>query len=191
MCLCAWYWRQVGTGCRIKRGRKILSCDWVNIHGVWIWNRIYWDLTKHNYKYDSLTDLHRLLWATAHLKSSQSSLAVAWYRLPTTDVLLVLCSRIIPDLNYQLLTSHKCYSQPKYSSLHSSGTDHTENALSIVACSLVAEKTCVYLRLSYCHLHVINFPVVCVPWLISNIIQNKRLNWTHRACENIQGTAQN
>jgi hypothetical protein len=30
---------------------------------------------------------------------------VAWQRLPTADVSLLLCSRIIPGLSYQLLTA--------------------------------------------------------------------------------------
>jgi hypothetical protein len=50
--------------------------------GVWIGNRIYWTLlhrvTTNNY--DSLTELHtpKITVTTAHIKSSQSSLANAW-----------------------------------------------------------------------------------------------------------------
>jgi hypothetical protein len=55
--------------------------------------------------YDSLTELHALEIAvtTAHIKSSQSSLAVVWQRLPTVDVPLPLGSRPVPGLSYKLL----------------------------------------------------------------------------------------
>jgi hypothetical protein len=45
--------------------------------------------------YDSLT---------GYTFQSQSSLAVAWYRLLTTDIPFTLGSRTFPDLSYQLLT---------------------------------------------------------------------------------------
>jgi hypothetical protein len=48
-----------------------------------------------------------------HTNSSQSSLAVAWYRFPTADVPLPLGSRTVPGLSYQLLTPHNCNSHLK------------------------------------------------------------------------------
>jgi hypothetical protein len=52
----------------------------VNIDGVWIGNWFYWTLTfVTTTKHYSLTELHtpKITVTTAHLKSSQSSLAVA------------------------------------------------------------------------------------------------------------------
>jgi hypothetical protein len=117
---------------------------------VWIGNWIYCNytlVTTNNY--GNLTELHtpKITVTTAHIKSSQSSLAVAWYRLPTADVPLTLGSRTRPGLSYQLLMSHYCNSQltqPKYSYwslIHSPGKDRTENVSSIIACSLVAGET--------------------------------------------------
>jgi hypothetical protein len=59
----------------------------------------------------SLPELHipNASVTTAHIKAS---LAFAWYRLPMVDVPFPLGSRPVPGLNYQLLTSHKCNSQP-------------------------------------------------------------------------------
>jgi hypothetical protein len=59
----------------------ILPCDGVNKDGVSIGNRIYWALTLlTTNNYDSLTELHtpKITVTTANIKSSQSSLAVAW-----------------------------------------------------------------------------------------------------------------
>jgi hypothetical protein len=56
----------------------------VTIDEVWIGNRIYWILTfVTTNNYDSLTELHtpKITVTKAHIKSSQSSLVVAWYRL--------------------------------------------------------------------------------------------------------------
>jgi hypothetical protein len=53
----------------------------VTIDGVWIDDRIYWTLTPVTTNmYDSFTELHtpKITVTTAHIKSSQSSLAVAW-----------------------------------------------------------------------------------------------------------------
>jgi hypothetical protein len=63
--------------------------------------------------YDSLTELHipRITVTAAHMKTSQSSLAVAWKRLPTADIPVHLGSRTISGLSYQLLTSHSCNSR--------------------------------------------------------------------------------
>jgi hypothetical protein len=63
--------------------------------------------------YDSLTELHipNITVTTAHIKSPQSSLDVAWLRLPTADVPLPLGSWTLPGLSYQLHTSHNCNSQ--------------------------------------------------------------------------------
>jgi hypothetical protein len=47
------------------------------------------------------------------MKSSESSLAVAWLRLSSVNVPLPPRSRTIPDLSYQLLTSHNCNSKSK------------------------------------------------------------------------------
>jgi hypothetical protein len=46
---------------------------------VWICNRIYWTLTVTTNNYDSINELHtpKFTVTTAHIKSSQSSLAVA------------------------------------------------------------------------------------------------------------------
>jgi hypothetical protein len=74
----------------------------MTIDGVWIGNRIYWTLTLvTTNNYDSLTELHtpKITVTTAHIKSSESSLAVAWQRLSTADVPLPLCSRIVPGLS--------------------------------------------------------------------------------------------
>jgi hypothetical protein len=51
-------------------------------------------LTTNNY--DSFTELHTttITVTTAHIKTSQSSLAVAWYRLPTADVSVSLGQRV-------------------------------------------------------------------------------------------------
>jgi hypothetical protein len=53
------------------------------------------NVTTNNY--DSLTELHtpKITVTTAHMMSSRSSLAVAWYRLPTVDVPLILGSRTV------------------------------------------------------------------------------------------------
>jgi hypothetical protein len=84
-----------------------VTCLSVTSDRVWIGNRIYWTLrhvTTNNY--DSLTELHnrKITVSTAHIKFSQFSLAVAWKRLPTTDVLLPLRSRTVPVS--QLPASH-------------------------------------------------------------------------------------
>jgi hypothetical protein len=60
---------------------NILSRDQVTIDGAWIGNRIYWTLTLvTTNNYNSLTELHtpKITVTTAHIKCSQSSLAVAW-----------------------------------------------------------------------------------------------------------------
>jgi hypothetical protein len=64
-------------------------------------------------KYDSLTEFYipKITVTTAHEKSSQSSLAVAWQRLPNMGVSLSLGSWTLPGLSYQLVTSHNCNSQ--------------------------------------------------------------------------------
>jgi hypothetical protein len=75
--------------------------------GVRIGNWIYWALTfVTTNNYDSLTELHipNITVTAAHM-SSQSSLAVAWYRLSTADVPLPLGSRTVTGLTYQLLTT--------------------------------------------------------------------------------------
>jgi hypothetical protein len=87
----------------------------VIIDGVLIGNRIYWTLTlviTNNYV--SLTELNttKITVTTTHIKPSQSSLAVAWQRLPTADVTLPLGFRTVLGLGYQILTSHNCNSQP-------------------------------------------------------------------------------
>jgi hypothetical protein len=61
--------------------QNLLSRDGVTADGVWIDNLIYWTLaliTTNNY--DLLTGLHtpKITVTTAHIKSSQPSLAVAW-----------------------------------------------------------------------------------------------------------------
>jgi hypothetical protein len=48
---------------------------------------------------------------TEHIKSFQSSLAVAWWRLQMADVSLPFGSRTLPGLIYQLLYSRSCNSQ--------------------------------------------------------------------------------
>jgi hypothetical protein len=63
---------------------SILSRDRVTIEWILIDNRIYWTftlVTTNNYV--SLTELHatKITVTTTHIKSSQSSLAVAWQRL--------------------------------------------------------------------------------------------------------------
>jgi hypothetical protein len=60
--------------------RFILSHDWVTIDRVWIGNRIYWTQNVTTNNYDSLTELHtpEITVTAAHMKSFQSSLAVAW-----------------------------------------------------------------------------------------------------------------
>jgi hypothetical protein len=53
----------------------------VAIDGVWIGNRIYWTFTiVTTNNHSSLTELHtpKFTATTAHIKYSQSSLAVAW-----------------------------------------------------------------------------------------------------------------
>jgi hypothetical protein len=48
---------------------------------VWIGNQIYWTFTlATTNSYDSLTELHtpKITVTTAHMKSSQSSLAILW-----------------------------------------------------------------------------------------------------------------
>jgi hypothetical protein len=58
-----------------------MSYDKVNIDAVWIGNRIYWTLTLvTTNNYDSLAELQtpKITITTAHIKSSQSSLVVAW-----------------------------------------------------------------------------------------------------------------
>jgi hypothetical protein len=63
--------------------------------------------------YDSLTELHppKITVTTAYIKPNMFSLAVAWQRLLTADVRLLLCSRNVPGLRYQLLISQNCSSQ--------------------------------------------------------------------------------
>jgi hypothetical protein len=82
--------------------------------GVWIGNWIYWALTLvTTNSYNSLSELHtpKITVTAAHIKSSQSSLAVAWQRLPTTDIPLPLSSRTVPGLSYQFPTSRNCIPQ--------------------------------------------------------------------------------
>jgi hypothetical protein len=70
----------------------------------------YWTLTLvTTCNCDSVTDLHtpKITVTTAHIKSSQSSLAVAWWRLPTADVPFPLGSRTGPGLSH--------FSQPQLS----------------------------------------------------------------------------
>jgi hypothetical protein len=62
----------------------------VTIDGVLICSRIYSTLT---------------IVTTEHRKTSQSLLAVAWWRFPTVNIHLPLGSRTVPGLNYQLLTA--------------------------------------------------------------------------------------
>jgi hypothetical protein len=58
--------------------------------------------------YDSLSELHaqKFTVTTAHIKTSQSSPAVAWQRLPKAEIPLPPGSRILPGFSYQLLTFH-------------------------------------------------------------------------------------
>jgi hypothetical protein len=60
-----------------------------------------WNVTTNNY--GNLTELH----TTAHMKSSQSSLAVAWWRLPMADVPLPLGSELSPAsaTSFSILTA--------------------------------------------------------------------------------------
>jgi hypothetical protein len=66
------------------------------------------NVTTNNY--DSLTELHtpKITVTTAHIRSSQSSLAVAWWRLingwcsPYSG--FPNCPRTVPGLSYQFLT---------------------------------------------------------------------------------------
>jgi hypothetical protein len=61
--------------------QKILSRNSVAKDEVWIGNWIYWTITlATTNKYKSLTELHtpKITVTTAHIKPSQSSLAVAW-----------------------------------------------------------------------------------------------------------------
>jgi hypothetical protein len=53
----------------------------------------------------------KIIVTIADIKSSQSSLAVAWSRLPTADFPLLLGSQTLPGLNYKVLTSNNCKSQ--------------------------------------------------------------------------------
>jgi hypothetical protein len=62
---------------QIRKYGRVMS---VTTDGVWIGNQIYSTFTNRNYKnYDGLTELHtpKITVTTAHIKSSQSSLAVA------------------------------------------------------------------------------------------------------------------
>jgi hypothetical protein len=80
----------------------------VIIDVVYIGNRIYMTLGfLTTNKYDSLTDLHapRITIASVHVKSPQSSLAVAWQRLPTAKVPVPVGLRTVPGLSYELLAS--------------------------------------------------------------------------------------
>jgi hypothetical protein len=64
-----------------KSTELIFSCDRVTVGGVSTGNWIYWTLTLvTTNNYDSLTELHttNTTVTTAHIKSSHSSLAVAW-----------------------------------------------------------------------------------------------------------------
>jgi hypothetical protein len=86
---------------------KILSRDWATRDEVWIGNWIYWALTlATTNSYDSFTELHtpKITVTTAHIKFSQSSLGIAWLRLPVVDVPLPLGSRTLP--RPQLSASH-------------------------------------------------------------------------------------
>jgi hypothetical protein len=59
----------------------MLSRDWVTTKGIWIGNRIYKYLQKVDINnYVGLTELHtsKITVTTAHKKSPQFSLAVAW-----------------------------------------------------------------------------------------------------------------
>jgi hypothetical protein len=72
------------------------------------------NVTTNNY--DSLSELHipKITVTTAHINSSWSSLAVAWWCLPMVDVSLTLDSQIVPGFSYHIHTSHKCKSQLNY-----------------------------------------------------------------------------
>jgi hypothetical protein len=61
--------------------KDIFTCLSVTRDEVWIGNRIYWTLTLvATNNCDRLTELHtpNITVTTAHIKSSQSSLTVAW-----------------------------------------------------------------------------------------------------------------
>jgi hypothetical protein len=76
---------------------------------------IYWIVTLvTTNNYDSFAELHtpKITVTSAHINFAQTSLAVAWWRLPKWDVLLPLGSRTFPGISYQLLTYHNCDSQP-------------------------------------------------------------------------------
>jgi hypothetical protein len=75
---------------------------------VWIGNWIYWTLTVLNTNnYDSLTESHtsKITITTAHIKSSQYLLAVAFYRLPTADVPLLPELSPVSAISFSLLTT--------------------------------------------------------------------------------------
>jgi hypothetical protein len=81
----------------------------VTIDEVWIGNWVYRTLalvTANNYY--SHSDMHTLKIAvtTVNIMTSEASLAVAWYLLPTAGVPVL---RTVRNLNYQLLT-HNCNS---------------------------------------------------------------------------------
>jgi hypothetical protein len=85
---------------------------WSAIDRFWTTDWIYWALTLvTTYRTVSLSYALKTTVTTARIKSSQSSLAIAWQRLLTTDVPLPLGSRTVPGLSYQHLTSHNCNSQ--------------------------------------------------------------------------------
>jgi hypothetical protein len=112
-CLTAWAkgtaLRCTGFICFIRYRHVIVTRD-----EVLIANWICWTLTHVTANnYDSLTELHtqKVTVTTEHKKSSQYSLAVAWWRLPTVDIPLPLGSRTVPGLRFKFLASHNCNAQ--------------------------------------------------------------------------------
>jgi hypothetical protein len=90
---------------------QVIECD--NTRGLNFWSDlICWTLTVVTINnYASLSYTLQRLQQLQRTKNLLSSLAVAWKRLPTVDFPLPLGSRTVPDLSYQLLSSHNYNTQ--------------------------------------------------------------------------------
>jgi hypothetical protein len=110
--------------------------------------------------YDTLAELHtpKITVNTDNIQFSQSSLAVAWYRLPTADIPLPLDSRTVPGLSYSLLT---CLQSSESELLH--GWRFTPNQF-VLAPSPLRPTTCSFLSTGHLRL-----------WSLCNIISDVRM----------------